>query len=144
MLLGAEWKPDLQCFVKIVSHEPDESDGFVWPAPTFRFFSREGKEIEGRDKARKMKFARATVPIMNTGFRAPGKSNAPKTATEIRQRMEESTKRLDELTSKAAKQMEVEMNSHLLDALMYGQGFAYTKEDLKIQRPVNIWKVHQS
>lgn len=160
MLLGAEWKTDLQCFVKQVHEEPNESDGWVWPVPTFEFFTREGRQLEGREKDRKLKMARAHMPPAARSVFTPGpinqrinnSFNKSITATEIAMKMEEASKRM-------AGQMAQQMDDQFMDALMYGRSFGEMKapkeppkldtikfrtihDSMKIMRPgLNVTKV---
>ena len=141
MLLQAEWKPHLQCFVKARHDEPDESDGFVWPAPSFEFYDREGREITGKRKAAILKHQTYSNEASwsagrNRVFSPNMFSNKVKTATEIAMKMEEATKRLSQ-----------QMDDHFFDALMYG-GMAFNevkspKEPPKLDT-IKIRAIHDS
>lgn len=157
MLLQAEWKPHLQCFVKARHDEPDESDGFVWPAPSFEFYDREGREITGKRKAAILKHQKYSNEASwsagrNRVFAPSPISTKIKTATEVQFQMEASIK-------KATEDMAKQMDDHFMDALMYGQSFGEVKtlkeppkldtikirtihDSMKVMRPgLNVTKV---
>lgn len=148
MLLQAEWKPHLQCFVKARHDEPDESDGFVWPAPSFEFYDREGREITGKRKAAILKHQTYSNEASWSAGRNRVFSPAPITrsinksitATEIAMKMEEATKRL-------AGQMAQQMDDHFMDALMYG-GMAFNEVKAPKEPPkldtIKIRAIHDS
>lgn len=134
MLLQAEWKPHLQCFVRRKVEEPNESDGFVWPAPVYEFYDRDGREITGKQKAAILKHQTYSneaswSAARNRVFSPSVFSNKVKTATEVSMQMEEATKRI-------AGQIAKEVDDHFMDALMYGQSA------MKVMRPgLNVTKV---
>lgn len=135
MLLQAEWKPHLQCFVKVRHDEPNESDGFVWPAPSFEFYDRDGREITGKRKAAILKHQTYSNEASWSAGRNRVFSPAPIsqsinksiTATEIAMKMEEATKRM-------AGQVAQQMDDHFMDALMYG-GMAFNEVKVPKEPP---------
>lgn len=145
MLLQAEWKPHLQCFVKARHDEPDESDGFVWPAPSFEFYDREGREITGKRKAAILKHQKYSNEASwsagrNRVFAPSPISTKIKTATEVSMQMEASI-------NKATEDMAKQMDDHFMDALMYG-GMAFNEVKAPKEPPkldtIKIRTIHDS
>lgn len=76
MLLQAEWRGSLQCFVKQVNEEPDSHTFPALPVLSFELYDREGNEIVGRRRAQIIKDPRVRVPNVRT----PATFNIPDNA----------------------------------------------------------------
>lgn len=129
MLLQAEWRADMNCFVKQVREEPDPVIGFTWPVPRFEFYDRHGVQIEGR--VAKQMHDRVSPPLIidqkhdKWTFPVPGPFSpglTSKTATEVAMRAEQSKSVLDAAIEEAVKQLDDNIMDHMRDALFYGMG----------------------